>query len=574
MGLVINTNNASITAQRHLETSRAEMESAMERLSSGKRINTAGDDAAGLSISHEMETQVASMRQATRNASDGIAMINMVEGAMDQFSKMLTRMKELAVQSMNGIYSDNDRTNMDMEFQALKTEMNRIAEVTVYNGVYVMKVPENFIDYQLGENSTDNITIEYKDIRTTNIGAQSSVASEAVAQVSRIATSGAETSLSLTVEGTTYTESNLAALETAINADTATHGVTAAVSGNDLELTGKADGTAFSAGSSMTVTKNIASAEATTTTANVTEIAAADERAQITIFTETNATSGDSYVLNVDGVDYAASSLTLLKDELNNAALGYVATVNGATDELTVTAAAGTAFTVGELKITDTNGLVENVTGVEDQAVITQRPAVAQVTTIIPTSATGDSFVLDVNGTALREDSLLALKNTIDGLAAVSATLGANNELVITAATAGTAFTTSDLVITNPEVLLSVEVRTPAAAEGATITTYIDSADILSADNAGAAMDTIDQAMQDVDGYRSELGASANQLEHTVGNLMTRTQYTAAAKSRILDADYAEESAALAKAQVLQQAGTAMLAQANASTESVLQLLK
>ena len=573
MGLVINTNNASITAQRHLETSRAEMESAMERLSSGKRINTAGDDAAGLSISHEMETQVASMRQATRNASDGIAMINMVEGAMDQFSKMLTRMKELAVQSMNGIYSDNDRTNMDMEFQALKTEMNRIAEVTVYNGVYVMKVPENFIDYQLGENSTDNITIEYKDIRTTNIGAQSSVASEAVAQVSTITTSGAETSLSLTVEGTTYTESTLAALETAINADTATHGVTAAVSGFDLTLTGKADGTAFSAGSSMTVTQNIASAAATTTTANVTEILAGAQVAQITTFTETNATSGDSYVLNVDGVDYAESTLTALAAAL--AAAGYTgSTVNGATDELTVTAAAGTAFTVGELKITDTNGLVENVTGVETQAVVTQRAAVAQVTTIIPTSATGDSFVLDVNGTAFREDSLLALKNTIDGLAAVSATLGANNELVITAASAGTAFTTSDLVITNPEVLLSVVATTAAAAEGATITTYIDSADILSADNAGAAMDTIDQAMHDVDGYRSELGASANQLEHTVGNLMTRTQYTAAANSRILDADYAEESAALAKAQVLQQAGTAMLAQANASTESVLQLLK
>ena len=238
------------------------------------------------------------------------------------------------------------------------------------------------------------------------------------------------------------------------------------------------------------------------------------------------------------------------------------------------TAAAGAAFTVGQLRITDTNGLVENVAGDETQAVVMARAAVAQVTTIIPTSATGDSFVLDVNGTAYREDSLSALKDTIDALAAVSATLGANNELVITAATAGTAFTTSDLVITNPEVLLNVVATTVAAAEGATITTYIDSADILSADNAGAAMDTIDQAMHDVDGYRSELGASANQLEHTVGNLMTRTQYTAAAKSRILDADYAEESAALAKAQVLQQAGTAMLAQANASTESVLQLLK
>lgn len=571
MGLVINTNNASITAQRHLETSRNEMESAMERLSSGKRINTAGDDAAGLSISHEMETQVASMRQATRNASDGIAMINMVEGAMDQFSKMLTRMKELAVQSMNGIYSDTDRTNMNMEFQALKTEMNRIAEVTVYNGVYVMKVPENFIDYQLGENSTDNITIEYKDIRTTNIGAQSSVASEAVAQVSTITTSGAETSLSLTVEGTTYTESTLAALKTAINADTATHGVTAAVSGLDLTLTGAADGTAFSAGSSMTVTQNITSVSASETTSGLAAITVAV--AQTTDFTETAASSGDSYVLNVDDVEYAASTLSALATELD--AAGYTgSSVTGSV--LTVTGPVGTEFTVGELKITDTNGLVENVTGVETQSAVATRSAQAEVTTITPTSTTGDSFVLDVEGTAYRGDDLDALVTAINadtGTHGVTAAVS-SGVLTLTGAADGTGFTTSDLVITNPELLLSVVATTAAAAEGATITTYIDSADILSADNAGAAMDTIDQAMHDVDGYRSELGASANQLEHTVGNLMTRTQYTAAAKSRILDADYAEESAALAKAQVLQQAGTAMLAQANASTENVLQLLK
>ena len=573
MGLVINTNNASITAQRHLETSRNEMESAMERLSSGKRINTAGDDAAGLSISHEMETQVASMRQATRNASDGIAMINMVEGAMDQFSKMLTRMKELAVQSMNGIYSDTDRTNMDMEFQALKTEMNRIAEVTVYNGVYVMKVPENFIDYQLGENATDNITIEYKDIRTSNIGAQSSVASEAVAQVSTITTSGAETSLSLTVEGTTYTESTLAALETAINADTATHGVTAAVSGLDLTLTGKADGTAFSAGSSMTVTQNITSVSASETTSGLAAITVAVD--QTTDFTETAASSGDSYVLNVDDVEYAASTLSLLATEL--VAAGYTgSSVTGSVLTVTVNSPAGTAFTVGELKITDTNGLVENVTGVETQSAVATRSAQAEVTTITPTSTTGDSFVLDVEGTAYRGDDLDDLVTAINadtGTHGVTAAVS-SGVLTLTGAADGTGFTTSDLVITNPELLLSVVATTAAAAEGATITTYMDSADILSADNAGTAMDTIDQAMHDVDGYRSELGASANQLEHTVGNLMTRTQYTEAAKSRILDADYAEESAALAKAQVLQQAGTAMLAQANASTESVLQLLK
>jgi len=126
MGMVINTNISSLTAQRHLSNSRAEMEQSMERLSSGLRINSAMDDAAGLTIAHSLDSKIASLSQAVRNANDGIALVQLAEGALDEVSAMLTRMKELATQSLNGTYSTNDLVNLNKEYQALSSEITRI----------------------------------------------------------------------------------------------------------------------------------------------------------------------------------------------------------------------------------------------------------------------------------------------------------------------------------------------------------------------------------------------------------------------------------------------------------------
>jgi len=128
MPLVINTNISSITAQRHLDSARNDMQKSMERLSSGLRINSAMDDAAGLTIAHSLDSEIASLSQAVRNANDGISLVNLAEGAMDEISAMLTRMKELATQGMNGTYSDADRANLNIEFQALSAEITRITE--------------------------------------------------------------------------------------------------------------------------------------------------------------------------------------------------------------------------------------------------------------------------------------------------------------------------------------------------------------------------------------------------------------------------------------------------------------
>jgi len=394
MAMVINTNLASLQAQRHLTSSRADMETAMERLSSGKRINQAGDDAAGLTIAHQMDNQIASLSQAQRNANDGIAMINMAEGAMDQFSNMLVRMKELATQSANGIYSSEDRTNLNKEFTALKEEITRIADVTIYNGISVLNENAGDVNFQVGDKSTDKIGVTFKDVQSTNIGAANALATA------------------------------------------------------DREYIADA-----------------------TTVAAVTSTAWASGTAQ------------------VDKVTLATSGQTGFEKF-------------------------GITLTIGSTKTTyEASSLTALATAIASNADI----ASASVSTA------GD--VLSITGNA----------------------------------TGGVAFTTGSLIKYDQK--------------GDNVSS-LNASNISNASDARVAMASVDKALQEVDAYRSDLGAKANQLEHTASNLQTRVQYTAAARSRIMDADYAVESANLAKAQVLQQAGTAMLAQANASTQNVLSLLK
>ena len=169
MPLVINTNTAAITAQRHLNESRLEMEKAMERLSSGKRINSAMDDAAGLTIAHSLDAKVTSLNQAARNANDGIALINLAEGALEEVTSMLIRMRSLAVQAMNGTYAQADRSNLSLEFETLAEEITRISDNTFFNGISVIGASAN-VSFQVGHNSTDTIAIVTKDMAAETIG--------------------------------------------------------------------------------------------------------------------------------------------------------------------------------------------------------------------------------------------------------------------------------------------------------------------------------------------------------------------------------------------------------------------
>jgi len=133
MGVVVNTNISSISAARTLATNRTDLQTAMERLSSGKRINSAKDDAAGMAVAAKMHADIRSLNQAVRNTNDAISLVNTYDGAAAEIENILTRMRELAVQSKNGTYQDADRTNADYEYTALKTEIKRIADVTTFN---------------------------------------------------------------------------------------------------------------------------------------------------------------------------------------------------------------------------------------------------------------------------------------------------------------------------------------------------------------------------------------------------------------------------------------------------------
>jgi flagellin len=170
MPLMINSNIASLNAQRQLTSAGAELDQASERLSSGKRINSAGDDAAGLSIANRFTSQIRGLDQAIRNANDGISLIQTAEGALDESTNILQRMRELSVQSSNGIYSDGDRATLDAEVQQLVEELDRIAETTSFNGQKILDGSQGSIELQVGSEANETIAFEISAVNSSTLG--------------------------------------------------------------------------------------------------------------------------------------------------------------------------------------------------------------------------------------------------------------------------------------------------------------------------------------------------------------------------------------------------------------------
>ena len=173
MGVVINTNISSISAARSLDATRADLERAMERLSSGKRINGAKDDAAGMSVVTRMKAQISSLNQAVRNANDGISMIATYDGAADEIEDILVRMRELATLAQNGTYTSSDTSNANLEFQALREEINRIQEKTKFNGTLDISASTGVQTYsfQVGFKGSDSVSIAFGSLAASALAA-------------------------------------------------------------------------------------------------------------------------------------------------------------------------------------------------------------------------------------------------------------------------------------------------------------------------------------------------------------------------------------------------------------------
>ena len=481
MSMVIGTNVASLTAQRHLEESRAAMETSMERLASGKRINSAMDDAAGLAIAHSLESKISSMNQGVRNANDGISMLQTAEGALEETSSMLNRMKELATQASSGSYSASDRVALNAEFVSLASAITAIATNTDFNGTNMLNSTST-VNFQVGDGTSDNVSMTFQGMKASDLAIFDSGSSiteladaavttsngAAAKQVSTYTIAGAPDaaeSLEMDVNGTTYTQ-------------------------------------VFETDAATTMVKLAAQITADNEHINATSSA--------TVLTLTSLTNGEGW---------SSTGLKLFSD--SEAIATTTAYVNG----------------------------TENAVAAKQEGTHT----ISEVTA-------NQMLTVTVNGTQYTQDYITSAAATTaalasqinDGTSNLAATSSATT-LVLTSTLNGQAFTTDALVTTAK---------------------YGGNASILTASGATSAMSAIDASIRGVDSYRSELGAVANRLNHTVSNLMNRVENQSAAKSRIEDTDFAVESANLAKAQVLQQAGTAMLAQANASGQGVLTLLK
>ena len=478
MAMTINTNIQSLNAQRNLGTSQSSLSTSMQRLSSGLRINSAKDDAAGLAIAERMTSQIRGLNQAQRNANDGVSLMQTAEGALGTIGNNLQRIRELAVQSSNATNSSTDRAALQKEVTQLKEEIDRVATTTSFNGTKLLDNSFNAQKFQVGANAGESITVNaIADARTTSLGSYRGVDTGALAVAASTAeASAAAAAKTIVVGGTTY---NLGSI------------------GNDA----KAIASAINA-------QNIPGMKATASETSVASTA-----------TTTNTTGAGtaSFVLNgttinVNATTSAATNRASAMAEINkvSAATGVRAEDDG-----------------NGLKLLAADG--RNI----DVSAITLGTAVA---------TTLSDFGLAAGTTAGK------LSVAYDAPDAV------NGSVSFTGFAAGSGFGTAKAI--------------------GTIGTSVAAVDISTADKAEVAIKSMDAALKSVNSARADLGAMQNRFESVVSNLNVNSENLSASKSRITDADFAAETANLSRSQILQQAGTAMVAQANQLPQGVLSLLR
>ena len=542
----INTNvSAQLTANALTQNNRA-MSQTMERLSTGSRINSAADDAAGLAIVSKMDAQVTGLNQAVRNANDAISMIQTADGAAVEIDSMLQRMREISVSSSNGTNTTADLTNMNKEFANLATEIQRVVDTTQFNNTNILdgSVGTNgVVSFNIGANASQTVDVDFANFA---LGSSTATSDEQTLALTIGDINGVTAASSIVM--TEADGSSIVINDAAIVAAQLLTGGT----GTDLQDTDYA-----------TFTQALNTQIAANTGMN--QVAFAVGSADISIL-GTRANEGVGGITTMvqktaAGVESAVSATATVGDTVGSAAvLG--------TQSLNLTLAQANGIAAGSsLVITDADGATFEVT---DAAIVT-----AQGVT------TG-------TGTTLQDTDYATLIQALNAQSTASTTF------------AGVAFAVGDAGDTITAIqdvagtgtLLSMNSRTAAGAEAAvgTITTNAvgvaaGGADVMAADisdflvegtqaQATTTLDELDAAIAGLAGQRAEFGSWVNRLEHTVDNLTNVSQNTSASRSRIEDADYAVETSELARTQIISQAATAMLSQANQQAQSVLALLK
>lgn len=514
MAMIVNTNMQSLNAQRNLNTSQTALSTSLQRLSSGLRINSAKDDAAGLAISNRMTTQINGLNQAARNANDGISLAQTAEGSLVEVTNNLQRIRELAVQSANATNSASDRAALDAEVQQRIAEIDRIASQTSFNGLKVLDGTFGNASFQVGANVGETISVGLDtSVRTTEIGKTADY----------VAGATYDSALAIGQQGSTVSKSALGA--------------------SDLTLA-LGDGQAVSVGASSTYATSTKGQEATSAYAKAAAInaagvggltATADTTVQIAFATiDASTTSGDTYSLKInDKAIYTDADFTIdgaaMATAINSnaSATGVTATFDSTNGRITLSAADGRSITVDQ--------------------------------TIGSSGGDNEGFKGDGTGTTNNNVNALLNFNTTHGNTVSNTAYGSIR------------MTAADIIVVGGGTPANSGFASGSLALGASA---LNTTSVTTVANANTAINRVDAALTAVSDLRSSFGAIQNRFESTIANIQTGVENITASRSRIMDADFAAETAALSRGQILQQAGTAMLAQANQLPQNVLSLLR
>ena len=513
MPQIINTNISSLNAQRNLNKSQGALQTSLQRLSSGLRINSAKDDAAGLAISNRFTTQVRGLNVATRNANDGISFAQTTESALDEITTSLQRIRDLAVQSANDTNSASDRQSLQSEVDQLVSEINRIAETTTFNGSKVANGSLKSLNFQIGANAGETVAVKGVDARASALGSQPGAVQ------------------------TTFDGGNAAAAsQTALTIQ-----VGSSANATSVDVMSAANG-------------------GTITSATAAQLTDTEEDNYGTGFAKSLAERINS--LREDGVEglegvYASATTSFDYSDVTGAvaAEAYVGAGTLANGDLVIN---GVDIGPVEVQEKDANGAL--VTAINAKSDITGvKASLDDSSRLVLTAADGrDVVVTTANGS---EEILFDGGDTNAGDITALASQVKTGELTVSAQDTITITETGSL--TNAD----------TADDNVQAVGSIANADITTASAAGITMKAVDSALSQIDSFRADLGAIQNRFESTIRNLSAVSESLSAANSRIKDADFAAETAELSKNQVLQQAGISVLAQANALPQQALSLL-
>jgi flagellin len=569
MASIINTNILSQIAQNNLTNSQSGLTSAVTRLSSGLKINSAADDAAGLAISDRITSQINGLTAAQQNATNGISLAQTAGSALSQITSNLQRIRDLAVQASNSTYSDSDRQSMDQEVQQRLSEINRIASQTQYNGLNLLDGSFGVASFQVGANAGQTISVDLSSsVKTSQIGQTSST----TLQMAGTAGSNLSTG-SLAVQlgnGQTFAiGSAKAGTEAGQSADSA-FAAAAAISAGDI------NGLSATATNTQNVSVAGSVTAATTLNINGTDVFTAGAGQSLSIGDVISGVNAHSAATGVTASQNSDGSLNLTAADGRNIVLTDSTGTEGIlTDSAGGNLTGSTLYGTVSLSSSSTIGLSgTNATTLSSTA--TNLAATGEAVNSSASLGGSTAASVTINGTVVTTGTTWNASDLASAINAahitnVTASADSSGHLQLES------FSNAGITVSG-----SGAIGTDAGLSGTATTIYTAStsstslatADVLNVKDAQQTLQAVDSALNEVDSLQGQLGAVQNRFTSTITNLQSSTQNAQSSQSAIQDADYAAEASNLSRAQVLQQAGTAMVAQANQIPQTVLKLLQ